>query len=498
MAVLRAKRKHWVAPRKRAVPKRRRGFTASADLGNVDSSPRTIMDRRSEHGYAAERLDERRAEGAKWRQQLPFSAHAEWKAPADRADPVEILIGQGGTRIAELLPIRYARMKTNSFAFLRGAAAIMAADLASGPTTGLRVQACGDCHLANFGAYASPEGTPVFDVNDFDETLPAPFEWDVKRLAASLAVAGRVAGASDREARRLARTATKNYRRHLGQLAVLSPLEAWSSRIDLADATADIDSPKIRRNIERRHATVLRGAAQHYGLVERKNGDWRIKDKPPLVYHLSGHELHAHQAFVSYAETLQEDRRVLLQRYHRRDVAFKTVGVGSVGTFCAIGLFVSDDGAPLLLQIKEAQQSVLEAFAGASAYPNHGQRVIVGERMMQAATDIFLGWTPNPVNGRYFYVRRLKDSRLADIGTRLETELPFYAALCGRTLARAHARAGDAVALSGYMGDDNEFDKAIAEFAMAYADQTKRDWRALLDAIKTGRLTAGEQHVSST
>jgi uncharacterized protein (DUF2252 family) len=243
---------------------------------------------------------------------------------------------------------------------------------------------------------------------------------------------------------------------------------------------------------------VLKGAAQHYGLVERKNGDWRIKDKPPLVHHLSHHELHAHQAFASYAETLQEDRRVLLERYHRRDVAFKTVGVGSVGTFCAIGLFVSDDGAPLLLQIKEAQESVLAAFAGASTYPNHGQRVIVGERMMQAATDIFLGWTRNPVNGRYFYVRRLKDSRLANIGTRLEAELPFYAALCGRTLARSHARAGDAVALSGYMGEGAEFDKAIAEFALAYADQTEHDWHALLDAIKVGRLTAEEQRLPST
>src|SRR5499433_556914 len=434
------------------------------------------MDRPPNHGHVTEALDDRRRKGAEWRRQVPLGAQAEWKAPADRTDPVEVLIGQGKTRIAELLPIRYARMKADSFAFLRGAAAIMAADLASGPTTGLRVQACGDCHLANFGAYATPEGTPIFDVNDFDETLPAPFEWDVKRLAASLAVAGGVAGASDREARQLARSATKAYRRHLGQLALLSPLEAWSSRIDLAGATGDIDSPKIRRNIEKRHAAVLRGAAQHYGLVERKNGDWRIRDRPPLVHHLSGHELHAHQAFVSYAETLQEDRRVLLQRYHRRDVAFKTVGVGSVGTFCAIGLFVSDDGAPLLLQIKEAQQSVLAPFAGASTYPNHGQRVIVGERMMQAATDIFLGWTQNPVNGRYFYVRRLKDSRLANIGTRLEAELPFYAALCGRTLARAHARSGDAMALSGYKGNDSEFDKAIAEFAMAYANQTKRDW----------------------
>ena len=448
------------------------------------------MGRSSDHGHVSQRLDERRVKGAEWRRRVPLGAQAQWQPPASRPDPIKVLIEQGKSRIQELLPVRYARMKADPFAFLRGAAAIMAADLAAGPSTGLRVQSCGDCHLANFGAYATPEGIQVFDVNDFDETLPAPFEWDVKRLAASLAVAGRVAGASNRECRLLARIATKSYRRHLGQLALQPPLAAWSSRIDLAGAIADVNSNKIRHKIEQRRETILRGAAEHFGLVERKNGDWKIRDKPPLVHHLSHHELHVHQAFASYAETLQEDQRVLLQRYHRRDVAFKTVGVGSVGTFCAIGLFVSDDGAPLLLQIKEAQASVLAVFAGASDYANHGERVVVGQRMMQAAADVFLGWTRDPMNGRYFYVRRLKDSRLANIGTRLAAELPFYAALCGRTLARAHARAGDAVALSGYMGDDSEFDKAIAEFAMAYADQTERDWRALLDAIKAGRITA--------
>ena len=211
------------------------------------------------------------------------------------------------------------------------------------------------------------------------------------------------------------------------------------------------------------------------------------------MHHLSHHESHAHQAFASYAGTLQEDRRVLLERYHRRDVAFKTVGVGSVGTFCAIALFVSDDGAPLLLQIKEAQASVLAPFAGASDYDNHGERVVVGQRMMQATPDVFLGWTKNRVDGRYFYVRRLKDSRLADLGEILEEALPYYAKLCGHTLARAHARSGDAVALSAYMGDDGEFDTAVAEFAMAYAGQTKRDWRALLDAIEAGRIEAREK-----
>src|SRR5271165_932882 len=452
----------------------------------------------SDQRHATQKLDERRAKGADWRRQVPLDAQAQWKPPANRADPVAVLIEQGKSRIAELLSMRYARMKTDPFAFLRGGAAVMAADLAAGPSTGLRVQACGDCHLGNFGAYATPEGTPVFDVNDFDETLPAPFEWDVKRLATSLAVAGRAAESSERECRSLARTAVKSYRRHLGQLAPLPPLAAWSSRIDLAANIADIDSAKVRRKIEQRRAAVLEGGANHFGLVEQKNGAWKIRDKPPLVRHLSHHELHAHQAFASYAETLQEDRRVLLQRYHRRDIAFKIVGVGSVGTFCAIGLFVADDGSPLLLQIKEAQESVLAPFAGASDYANHGQRVVVGQRMMQAATDVFLGWTQNPVNGRYFYVRRLKDPGLANIGALFEETLPYYAKLCGHTLARAHTRAGDAVALSGYMGEDSEFDKAIAEFAMAYADQTERDWRALLDAIKAGRISAEEQQVSAT
>jgi uncharacterized protein (DUF2252 family) len=455
------------------------------------------MGRSTDYGHVTPKMEARRAKGSEWRRQVPLSAQADWQPPANRADPIEILIEQGKSRIQELLPLRYKRMKCDAFAFLRGAAAIMAADLAAGLSTGLRVQACGDSHLANFGGYASPEGIPVFDVNDFDETLPAPFEWDVKRLATSLAVAGRVAKMPGRECRQLARIAAKRYRGHLGKLALLSPLAAWSSRIDLAGAVADVDSNKIRHKIEQRREAVLRGAAEHYGLVERKNGDWKIKDKPPLVRHLGHHELHAHQAFASYTETLQEDRRVLVQRYHRRDVAFKTVGVGSVGTFCAVGLFVADDGSPLLLQIKEAQASVLAHFAGASDYVNHGQRVVVGQRMMQATTDVFLGWTQSQVNGRYFYVRRLKDPRLANVGAILEEALPFYADLCGRTLARAHARAGDAVALSGYMGEDSEFEKAIAEFAMAYADQTEHDWRSLLDAIKAGRISA-EEHVPET
>jgi uncharacterized protein (DUF2252 family) len=436
------------------------------------------------------KLEERRAAGVEWRQKLPFDVLAAWKPSPDRRDPVEILIEQGATRIPELLPVRYARMKTDAFAFLRGAAAVMAADLAAMPATGLRVQSCGDCHLANFGGYASPEGTPVFDINDFDETLPAPFEWDVKRLAASLAVAGRVAHLPERDCHDLARLAARAYRRHMRRLALMSPLDAWSTRIDLAGAIADVDSSKIRRNLEKRLDTILVSVEAHFGLVEPHSGGWRIKEQPPLVHHLTRHELNAKHAFASYAETLQEDRRVLLQRYHLRDVAFKVVGVGSVGTFCAIALLIADDGAPLLLQIKEAQQSVLAPYAGASDYGNHGERVVVGQRMLQAVTDIFLGWTQSPIDGRYFYVRRLKDSRLADVGARLEAALPFYATLCGRTLARGHARAGDAVAIAAYIGDGSDFDKAIAAFAVAYAEETERDWHLFTDTIAAGRISA--------
>jgi uncharacterized protein (DUF2252 family) len=439
---------------------------------------------------ATRRPDDRRQAGAARRREVPRSAQGEWAPPSDRVDPVEILIEQGKSRIQELLPIRYGRMRADPFAFLRGAAAVMAADLARTPETGIRMQACGDAHLANFGSYATPEGLPVFDINDFDETLPAPFEWDLKRLATSLVIAGRVAQFSDKAARRLARTAARSYREHMAELARLPPVDAWNRRVDLARAIADIDQPKVRHTVEKRLAQVLQSGGKHFGLIEGKDGGVHIREKPPLVYHLSKHDLPARKAFASYAETLQEDRRVLLHRHTLRDVAFKAVGVGSVGTFCAIGLLTAGDGSPLLLQIKEAQESVLAPFAGASEYTNHGERVVVGQRMMQAATDVFLGWTRAPIDNRYFYIRRLKDARLANIGTELQAALPFYASLCGRTLARAHARAGDPALVSGYTGSGTAFEEAISEFAVAYADQTGKDWNGFLAAIKDGRIVA--------
>jgi uncharacterized protein (DUF2252 family) len=441
---------------------------------------------------ATRRPDERRRAGAALRREVTRDALSEWSPPTGRADPVEILIEQGKSRIQELLPIRYSRMSADPFAFLRGAAAVMAADLANTPTTGIRMQACGDAHLANFGSYATPEGLPVFDINDFDETLPAPFEWDVKRLATSLVLSGRVAEYSEKASRKLALSAARAYREHMAELAVLPPAVAWNRRIDLARAIADIGQPKVRDAVERRLARVLESGSKHFGLAEKKGGAARIPEKPPLVYHLSKHALPARKAFESYAETLQEDCRVLLHRHTLRDVAFKAVGVGSVGTFCAIGLLTAGDGSPLLLQIKEAQESVLSPFAGASAYANHGERVVVGQRMLQAATDVFLGWMRAPIDGRCFYIRRLKDSRLANIGTQLQAALPFYAWLCGRTLARAHARAGDPALVSGYIGTGAAFEKAISEFATAYADQTEKDWNSFVAAIKVGRIIAAE------
>jgi uncharacterized protein (DUF2252 family) len=434
--------------------------------------------------------------GSARRSAVPRSAHAAWSPPADRPDPVQILIDQGRERLPRLLPLRYARMKADPFAFLRGAAAVMAFDLASTPASGLRVQSCGDCHLANFGSYATPEGTPVFDVNDFDETLPAPFEWDVKRLATSLAVAARVASYSETATRKLARTAAHSYRRHMAALAGLSPFAAWSTRIDLVGAIDEVAEPRLRRRLQKRLEAVLASGHEQFGLVGRKSNRWTIRDKPPLVTHSEVDQLHAEHAFASYAATLQEDRRVLLSRYALRDVAMKVVGIGSVGTFCAVGLFVSADRWPLLLQVKEAVASVLAPYAGASAYANHGERVVVGQRMMQAATDVFLGWTEHPIEGRHFYVRRLKDSRLADIGTMIEAALPFYAELCGRTLARAHVRSGPGAAIADYLGHGPAFDEAVADFAMAYADQTERDWTAFCAAIEEGRIPAAEPDVT--
>jgi uncharacterized protein (DUF2252 family) len=440
---------------------------------------------------------ERRQAGHALRKIVPRSAHALWVPSATRRDPVDILTESGRHRVASLLPIRYDRMRASPLAFFRGAAAIMAADLADTPVTGLWVQACGDCHLANFGTFASPEGMPVFDVNDFDETLPAPFEWDIKRLAASFAVDALSRDLGARTAHHLAGAAVQAYRLHMNELARLSPLESWRSRTDVTTVLSGIADERLRnRELKRLQTAVEAGHGGYPKLIERSKGQWRIKDKPPLIFPLSGqrddtHEIVARTAFESYALSLPEERRILLDRYELADVAFKVVGIGSVGTFCAVGLFVTRDDQTLLLQLKEAQPSVLEPYAGPSAYRNQGQRAVVGQRIMQTVPDLFLGWTEDRGDDQQCYIRQLKDSRLALIGVDLqEGALPYHATLCGVTLARAHARSGDPARISGYIGRGMAFDSAISTFALAYAAQTRADWRVFLEAIKAGQIDA--------
>ena len=444
-------------------------------------------------------ISERRQAGRTIRKLVPRGQHAVWKTPPHRRDPVDALIEGGRHRISSLLPIRYARMRTSPFAFLRGAAGIMAADLAETPASGLWVQACGDCHLANFGTFASPEGQPVFDVNDFDETLPAPFEWDVKRLATSFAVAALSRRMSVKAARDLACATTRSYRLHMRALTNLDPLSAWRSHPDVARVLRRIDDPRLReQEVSRLRAGVDAGHRGYPKLIERRKGEWRIKAKPPLLLPLSRqtddtHEQAARTAFSSYRESLPEERRILLERYRLADVAMKVAGVGSVGTFCAIGLFVTRDGATLLLQLKEARESALAPYVGPSTYRNQGQRVVVGQRVMQTLPDMFLGWTGDEKDDQHCYVRRLKDSRLALIGTELaDGALLAHATLCGATLAQAHARSGDAARIAGYLGSGDAFDTAIAEFSIAYSDQAERDWRLFLDAIKSGQVDAHE------
>ena len=442
--------------------------------------------------------DERHAAGAALRHELPRGELARWSRPGQWTDPVAILVEQGKSRLQELLPERYRRMRQSALAFYRGAAAIMARDLSGLPVVGIRLQSCGDAHLMNFGSFASPEGIPVFDINDFDETLRAPFEWDVRRLATSILLAAREAGLKKPACHALARQSAAAYRQHVRLLASLTPLEAWSSRIDLRQAIAGIEARSTRHQAEKRLEQVLDDGSRGFGLArQRKDGSWHIPERPPLVRPLSHRELHAEAAFTRYGETLRDEQRVLYERYRLRDVALKVVGIGSVGTLCAIALFTTADGAPLLLQIKQAQQSVLEQFGGLSTETspdaNQGQRVVTGQRIMQAVSDPFLGWTQARVDGRQLYVRRLKDNRLASVGTDImEDALPLTARLCGQALARGHLRSGDGALLAGYLGGGDAFDEAIADFADAYAVQTDEDYATFLDAIEKGVIHTGD------
>jgi uncharacterized protein (DUF2252 family) len=455
-------------------------------------------------------LSERHARGRAARAEVPRSSHADWAPPSDRPDPVELLEEQAATRVPELVPIRNGRMAVSPFTFYRGAAYVMASDLAPTPRTGLLVQACGDAHLSNFGGFAAPDRHLVFDVNDFDETLPGPWEWDVKRLAVSLEIAGRDRECRRKQRERVVRSAVGVYRVAMGDFAAMGNLDVFYVRMDRERVVAlahqagrgDVVEELERNTAKARKKDRLR-ALRKLTVVE--DGRRRFASDPPLLVPVrelapagEPDELMGAigELYGRYRDTLREELRGLLERYEFVDLARKVVGVGSVGTQAWVVLLIGrDDGDPLFLQVKEAQPSVLERFVAPSAFDNHGQRVVEGQRMTQAASDILLGWIRNdaaPDGGvGDFYVRQLWDwKQSAEIEDMNADALEIYGGLCGWALARAHARSGDSVAISGYLGKSDRFDRALASFAAAYADQNERDHRAFLDAIEAGKVPA--------
>jgi uncharacterized protein (DUF2252 family) len=436
---------------------------------------------------------ERAEKGKAARQRAPRTSHGRWIPSSQRPDPLTILERQSVDRLSDLVPIRYGRMADSPFAFLRGAAAIMAADLGATRHTGLTVQLCGDAHLLNFGVYASPERTLLFDVNDFDETLPGPFEWDVKRLAASLTVAAFQNGAGQAKAHRAALVAAESYRMAMRRLAGLGELAVWYERIAADDLTPLVSGAQ-RERLERRLAHARgHGSLQALGkLTTRDDSGRHILDAPPLLERTTDIDrVSLGKIFSDYRSSLSEERRILLDRFHFVDAARKVVGVGSVGTRCFI-LFLEgrDEGDPLFLQIKEAVPSVLEPHLPAGRYDHQGRRVVSGQRLTQAASDIFLGWMTGPEQ-RHFYWRQLRDMKgSAEVETMPSSTLRQYARLCGRALARAHARSGDRIAIAAYLGSSDVFDRAIADFALRYAAQNADDYAALGAAIAAGVVTA--------
>jgi uncharacterized protein (DUF2252 family) len=452
---------------------------------------------------------ERAARGKAARAVAPRSGHGAWEPASDRRDPVELLEEQAASRVAELVPIRYGRMLVSPFTFFRGAAYPMAADLAGETRTGLNVQLCGDAHLSNFGAFAASDRRLVFGINDFDETLPGPFEWDVKRLVASFAVAGRDRGFDAKQRRSINRAVARSYREAIRAFAEMSNLELWYSRIDVEDIAAVAARTGTRQQRKRFKRNLAKAQSKDSlkafaKLTEIIDGEPRIASDPPLITPIeeigSGADKDELEEFVrdvirSYRRTLSADRRRLLERFRYVHAARKVVGVGSVGTRAWIVLMLGrDENDPLFLQLKEAQPSVLEPFLGKSTFHNHGQRVVEGQRLTQAASDIMLGWirvTAFDDASRDFYIRQLWDGKgSALIEMMNPLAMTMYAKLCGDALAKAHARSGDAIAIASYLGASDSFDRAVAAFAEAYADQNERDYRALEEAVASGRVAA--------
>ena len=428
-------------------------------------------------------------------------------AASDRTSPVDLLERQAKTRVPELVPIRHGRMLVSPFTYYRGAALPMASDLATTPSSGLHAQICGDAHLSNFGVFGSPERHLFFDVNDFDETAPGPWEWDVKRLAASLEIAGRDHRFSEKERKRIVRRAVRSYRETMREFAHMSTLEVWYAHLDMDELLPRFHSSLDRKQTPGVWKAITKARAhdsvQAFAkLAEVVDGECRILHQPPLIMPVEefgegvDHEvvLKAMDTLIrSYRDTLQPDCRRLLEQYRFVHLARKVVGVGSVGTQAWILLLLGDQGFPLFLQVKEAEASVLEEFTSKSEFSNHGQRVVAGQRLMQAASDIFLGWERFAWQGdeRDYYFRQLRDWKgSADIEGMTRAGMELWGRMCGWTLARAHARSGDRIAIASYLGKSDAFDRAITEFSVAYADQNERDYQALNEAVTSGRLAA--------
>jgi uncharacterized protein (DUF2252 family) len=454
-------------------------------------------------------MAERAANGKAAREAVPRSSHRMWAPPPERRDPVELLEAQAATRVSELVPIRYGRMLVSPFTFFRGAAYLMASDLAGTPRTSLHVQLCGDAHLSNFGAFAAPDRRLVFSINDFDETLPGPFEWDLKRLVASFAVAGRDRGFDEKQRTSVNLTVTRSYREAMRGFAQMRILDQWYARLDIDEIrnqwAAEIGKGQLKRFDRNIAKTRAKDSLRAFDkLTHNVDGQPRIAADPPLVTPvedlLAPEQAQALAEAIramlrSYRRTLSADRRRLLERFRYTHAARKVVGVGSVGTRAWIVLMAgNDDNDPLFLQLKEAEASVLEPFLGKSGFTNHGRRVVEGQRLMQSASDIMLGWLSTPgVDGvnRDFYMRQLWDNKgSALIEAMTPRAMTVYATVCGWTLARAHARSGDAVAIASYLGAAGTFDRALASFAERYADQNERDYAALRNAAESGRITA--------
>jgi uncharacterized protein (DUF2252 family) len=453
---------------------------------------------------------DRAASGKAARAGSPRRGHADWEPATDRPDPIDLLEGQARTRVPELVPIRYGRMLVSPFAFFRGAALPMASDLSSTTDSGITVQLCGDAHLSNFGVFGSPERHLVFDINDFDETLPGPWEWDVKRLAASFAVAGRERDLSKRQRSASVADVVREYRTAMRAFAAMRNLDVWYAHVDTEVLLDTLRAELSHREASDTEAALAKARTRdsmraYERLTHLVDGEPRIISDPPLIVpveeltdSVAGEDFARWwtKVFRDYRRTLTPDRRQLLEQFDLVHFAHKVVGVGSVGTLAWIALLLGrDNDDPLFLQVKEAQPSVLEAFVGKSTFDNCGQRVVVGQRLMQAASDTFLGWkrVARWIDGsrRDFYVRQLHDWKgSVDLERMRPKELAAYGRLCGWTLARAHARSGDRIAIAAYLGAGTAFDEAIAAFAETYADQNERDYEALVAAVKSGRITA--------